>query len=143
MFFHIMEVPMKTIKHVVFYGVAIGVSIFVLLFFVASSWIGYDVKNHCQNAKYKYGGDCVEALTAQLEDTNEGFRARNHAIWALGQLGDNRALPVLKRYYTAVIPDREPLDEVISQYELKKAVNLTSGGTNLTAFLWRGIFKTK
>jgi len=127
----------KNLKEKLFYLTAIGSSIFLLFFFIGSVWIGYEAKNLCQNARWQYGGDCVEALIAQLNDENQGFRARNHAIWALGQLGDNRALPVLQKYYTGNIPDREPLDKTISQYELKKAVNLASGGTNITAWMWR------
>jgi hypothetical protein len=55
----------------------------------------------------------------------------------LGEFGGSRALPVLQKYYTGNIPDREPLDEMISQYELKKAIELASGGPNITAWLWR------
>lgn len=127
----------KNIKQKVFYAGAIGISIFFLFFVIACLWIGYEVKNQCQSAKREYGGDCVEALIKLLNDENKGFRARNDAIWALGQLGDSRALPVLQGYYTGKIPDREPLDKMISQYELKKAVNLTSGGFNISAFIWR------
>ena len=133
----------NTIKENLFYIVAIGISIFLLFFFISSVWIGYEAKNLCQNAKWQYGGDCVEALVAQLDDEHQGFRARNHAIWALGQLGDSRALPVLKNYYTGNIPEREPLNGTISQYELRKAVNLTSGGTNITAFIWRWTLSDK
>jgi hypothetical protein len=46
-------------------------------------------------------------------------------------------LPVLEKYYTGDIPDREPLDRMISQYELKKAIDLASGGTNVASLLWR------
>jgi len=127
----------KAIKEKLFYTIAIGASIFLLFFFIGSVWIGYEAKSLCQNARWQYGGDCVEALIAQLDDEHQGFRTRNHAIWALGQLGDSRALPVLKSYYTGNIPDREPLDGTISQYELKKAVELAKGGTNITAFIWR------
>ncbi|MGI5828529.1 MAG: HEAT repeat domain-containing protein [Patescibacteria group bacterium] len=127
----------NSIKEKLFYLVAIGVSILLLFFFIGSVWIGYEAKDLCQNAQWQYGGDCVEALIAQLDDEHQGFRARNHAIWALGQMGDSRALPVLEKYYTGNIPDREPLDETISQYELKKAINLASGGTNITTWLWR------
>lgn len=131
------------IKEKLFYFIAIGFSIFLLFFFITSVWIGYEAKSLCQNAKWQYGGDCVQALITQLDDEHQGFRARNHAIWALGQLGDSRALPVLKSYYTGNIPDREPLDEVISQYELKKAVNLTNGGVNITAIFWRGFINER
>ncbi|MFZ2664418.1 MAG: HEAT repeat domain-containing protein [Patescibacteria group bacterium] len=130
----------KNIKQNLFYITAIGASIFFLLFFIGCSWIGYEVKNQCQNARRAYGSDCVESLILLLKDERKGFRERNNAIWALGQLGDNRALPILQSYYTGNIPQREPLDGTISQYELKKAINLTSGGTNISAFIWRGIF---
>ena len=110
-----------------------GLAILFILFFIAPSFIiGMDVKKLCIRAKKNYAGDCVEALITQLNDENQDFRARNHAIWALGQLGDSRALPVLQSYYTGNIPDRERLNEAISQYELKKAINLTNGGVNLT-----------
>ncbi len=117
---------------------AIGLSIFTLFFVVTCVWIGFDVKRQCRDAKSEYGQEkCVDALVTLLNDENRGFSARNSAVWALGQLGDSKALPVLESYYTGNIPEKEPLNEVISQYELKKAINLTSGGTNLTAIFWR------
>ncbi len=134
----------KNIKQKLFYLLAIGISVFLLFFIISASWIGYEVKNQCQEAQRDYGGDlsagkvdCVEVLISLLKDENRSFRARNDAIWALGQLGDARALPVLENLYTGDIPDREPYDGVISQYELKKAINLTSGGVNLSALVWR------
>lgn len=131
----------KNAKETLAYFFAIGVSVFLLFFFVTSVWIGYDAKKICQEAKWEYKKtDCVEALIDTLDDENQGYRTRNHAIWALGQLGDGRALPVLQKHYTGDIPDREPLDDVISQYELEKAINLASGGLNITAFIWRGFF---
>lgn len=124
-------------KQVILYFTAIGVSIFLLFFVITCVWIGHDVKSQCREAKREYKGDCVEALIAVLNDEEKPLRQRNSAIWALGQLGDSRALPVLESYYTGDIPPREPLDGVISQYELKKAVNLASGGFNLGAIIWR------
>ena len=129
---------MKNLKQSFLYLMSIGISIFLLFFFVTSIWIGHEAKRLCQEAKWSYQKtDCVEALIAQLEDENQAYRNRNHAIWALGQLGDRRALPVLQKYYTGNIPDKESLDKTISQYELKKAINLTSGGINITAVFWR------
>jgi len=112
----------KQIKQPVFFAGAIGLSIFMLFFVIAATWIGFDVKSKCREAKDEYGGDCTEALMNLLNDKNRGFR---------------RALPVLQSYYTGNIPPRKPLDEAISQYELKKAINLTSGGANITAIFWR------
>lgn len=130
----------KKIVSTIFYVATIGFSILLLLFVVCCTWIGYEVKNTCQEAQRKYGTerqDCVTALIDVLNDEHQSFRSRNDAIWALGQLGDSRALATLQNFYTGTIPPREPLDKVISQYELKKAINLTSGGPNITAFIWR------
>jgi hypothetical protein len=133
----------KKIANKLLYAFAVGISIFLLFFVIGSTWIGYEAKTQCQNAQREYGGDCVEALISLLKDENRGFRARNDAIWALGELGDSRALPVLESYYTGNIPDREPLDEMISQYELRKAVDLARGGPNITAWTWRWMISSK
>jgi hypothetical protein len=142
----------KNIKQKFFYAGAIGINIFLLFFVILCSWIGYEVKNQCQSAKREYlpvdrqvaDMDCVEALISVLNDENKDFRSRNDAVWSLGQLGDARALPTLQSYYTGNIPEREPLDKSISQYELKKAINLTSGGFNITSFVWRnGLLNNK
>ena len=130
----------NSIKEKFFYVVSVGFSIFLLFFFIANSWIGYEAKRQCRDATWKYGGDCVEALISKLEDEHEDFRARNNAIWALGQIGDSRALPILESYNTSNIPGREPLDEMLSQYELKKAINLVSGGVNITALVWKNFY---
>lgn len=127
----------KNLREYFLYLLAIGISIFLLVFFIGSVWIGYEVNNNCQNAQRQYGGDCVEALIAQLNDDTQNYRVRNEAIWSLGQFGDVRANLTLEKYYSGDIPDREPLDKMISQYELKKAINLINGGVNLPALIWR------
>ncbi len=128
----------NNVKEKILYLLAVGFSIAVLMFLVMCVWIGHEVKSLCQNAQWQCNNpDCVEALITQLNDENQGYRHRNHAIWALGQCGDARALPELEKYFSGVIPDREPLDETISQYELKKAIEQAKGGINLTTWAWR------
>jgi hypothetical protein len=119
------------------YLAVIGFSIGLLFFVVTCTIIGYDVKEQCKTSMLDYSGDCVESLISLLQDEGKPFRERNSAIWALGQLGDPRALPVLENYYTGEIPKRESLDADISQYELKKAIKLAAGGWNITAWAWR------
>lgn len=132
------KMKIKNIKEKLFYIFAVGLSIFCLFFFIVSVWIGYDAKSMCLNATRQYKTpDCVEALIAQLEDEHQDFRSRNYAIWGLGAIGDSRALPVLQKYYSGNIPDREPLDEMISQYELKKSIDLAKGGMNISAWIWK------
>ena len=127
----------QRLLRVLLYGGAAGVSTLMLMVVIGATWIGFDVKSQCQAARSEYGGDCTQALIRLVQDERRGFRVRNDAIWALGQLGDSRAQPVLQGLYTGNIPPREPLDEGISQYELRKAVDLTRGGANLLAVFWR------
>lgn len=119
-------------KRLIIYGALIGVSLFTFMFIITCTLIGFDVEQRCEIAQDRYEGDCTQALSSYLKDENNSYRSRNSAIWALGQLGDDRALPVLESLYTGNIPDREPINETISQYELKKAINLARGGFNIT-----------
>lgn len=105
----------------------VSTSIVLLMLAVTYLWIRFEVQQVCYAAEKQYGGGCIAATLQLLQDEKQDFRSRNDAIWTLGQLGDSRALPVLESMYTGEIPDREPLDETISQYELKKAIALTSG----------------
>lgn len=125
------------LKNPFLFLLSLGLSLFILFFVVTSSWIGYDIKSKCRESKADYGGNCTQALISLLKDENRSFNSRNSAIWALGQIGDSTALPVLQSFYTGYIPDREPLNEMISQYELQKAIKLTNGGFNLTAIFWK------
>jgi len=125
-------------KDWIIYGGAIIIVVVLFLFLLSVNIIGYSVKEKCQLAQDRYEGDCVEALIAFLDDGANSYRSRNSAIWALGQLGDSRALPTLRSYYTGY--EGGPvtrLTEGLSQYELKKAIALAEGGLNITVFFWR------
>lgn len=123
----------EIIKFLVYAGV-IGLLLFIFIFFTTGAWIGYSVKEKCQVAQEDYEGDCVEALTKMVADESRSPGMRTDAVWALGQLGDERALPVLEQYY-----DGGPCDhqERICQYELRKAINLINSHLNIAAFVWR------
>lgn len=127
----------KKVKKFAFIGGGLLVVGFVLFWVVTSVGIGRSVDKRCCAAQDKYGGECVPALMMWLDDENNDFGSRNSATWALGQLGDWEALPVLRGLYTGEIPEREPWEGVLSQYELKKAIKLLESGINLAAPFWR------
>lgn len=126
---------MTDIKRKIFFGFLIAGSLFTFMFIITCTLIGLSVSQKCEVAQDRYSGDCVESLISYLDDEDNSLKSRNSAIWALGQIGDSRALPVLEKYYTGNIPEREPIDKVLSQYELKKAINLVSGGFNVTKLI--------
>lgn len=121
--------------------VAVGLSgvllVGFLIFVISSLWIGSDVRRYCKTAKKIYRGDCVEVLSEMVDDLSMPFRERNHAIWALGQLGDPRGLMYLTKYFTGKTTEVENKDLVLSQKEIVKAIGLMQGKFNPSALIWR------
>lgn len=109
----------------------------VIIFIITSLWIGSDVRRYCKSAKKIYTGDCVSALSEMVDDTSMPLRDRNHAIWALGQIGNPKALSYITKNYTGKTPEKESLDTKLSQYEMTKAIKLMQGGFNISAIVWR------
>ena len=76
--------------------------ILIVLFAMAAPaelQIGTGVRSFSQTAQAQFPGKRVEALMAMVNCESCSLRDRNDAVWALGQLDDSRALPVLEKYY--------------------------------------------
>jgi hypothetical protein len=127
----------KKIKRVFYFILSLGILLFLFVFLVTCTLIGHGVRERCQEAQTKYTGECVEALIETLNDESNPFAERNSATWALGQLGDKKALETLKKHYTENPKDHEPWNEVLSQYELSKAIKLIESDFNISAWVWR------
>jgi heme/copper-type cytochrome/quinol oxidase subunit 2 len=113
----------------------IVVPILIVFTYLIICWnIGAGVRSISKIALRNHPGNQVSALMALVESEQHGYRERNLAIWALGQLGDSRALPLLERLYTGKASD-EMVE--LSQYEIKKAIALCKGGLNISAIMWR------
>ena len=95
------------------------------------------VQKITREAQASYGGEPVIALIALVEDESAPFEKRNTAIWALGQIGDKRALPVLQKLDTAEV-QHPPYDSTayIVQYSVEKALKHINGFT-VTKWMYR------
>ena len=84
-----------------------------------------------------YGGDKVSALMALTADPGAPFRLRNEACWALGQLGDTRALPLLRSLDSGE-EQAEPWrgDEYLVRYTLEKAIGQIESPFSLTRWMY-------
>lgn len=51
-----------------------------------------------------------------VESDKFGYREKNKAIWALGQIGDRRAVPLLEKLYTGEVQEKpyDPVKELFS-----------------------------
>lgn len=115
-------------------------SVVVLIFtgvVIVYATLFYHVHKYFDNATKNHEGKCVDALISLAQNERESIRRRNDSIWALGQLADKKALSILKSMYKGVPDSREPLDKVISQYEIRKAIRWCSEG-NWTSWMYRG-----
>lgn len=112
-----------------FGAVALIVLLGVAGLVVVSAYIRSDVRATGDWARQRHTGDAVEALVACVEDSTLSLKERNRAIWALGQLGDRRALSVLRQHQTGQPCDH---DHRLCERELGKAIKLIDGGVNVT-----------
>lgn len=117
---------------VIFAG--LGIVVFGLLGYSALYiWIGQSVKKNISNTEEKYELKGEDALIAFLVDENNSTFDRTHvAIWTLGQVRSQKALPTLYKYY---INDPEGKtcygrhDKKLCQYEIHKAIiSIEKGG---------------
>ena len=130
------------LRRILLWGIPIVLLVCVVGLILLSFWIELGVKKVCRVAAQKYPGDKVEALMMSVETKEYGYKAyrysvNNRAFWALGQLGDKRALPFLRKFVTS-----EPCDHEtnLCQGEITKAINkLETNGFNLPKFLFRGV----
>ena len=104
------------------------------VFALVSRQIGADVRAMSGVARQAHSGDSVEALMAYVEDSRHSFAQRNRAVWTLGQLGDARALPLLRQHYSGGACNHA---NALCQRELAKAIQLLEGGFNASAVFWR------
>lgn len=88
--------------------------------------ISHGIKERIGNAQEKYQGNAEDALIAYLSDTTNSPRDRSDvAIWTLGQIQSQKALPILKELYNSD-PEGNTChgrhDYVLCQYEIYKAI---------------------
>ena len=105
-------------------NLVVGVFAVLLLLVIAGYWavfasIHAGVSDAVRSAETRYPGDRVQALCTLVDCQICSLADRNRAVWALGQLRDPHALPVLMKYYT-----RQKCDHAsdLCQYELQKAL---------------------
>lgn len=90
--------------------------------FAGSSWlIASGVHAASEAALRDHPGDRVLALIAYVDSSTHTLRERNRAVWALGRVGDPRALPILEKHFTRGTCDHA---RRLCQYELSKAIKL-------------------
>jgi len=122
-------------RHIKKVTMAVSVTLFgmLLLLLAADGFlIGSNLVLFSRQAQSRFPGTRVEALMALVNCQSCGRRDRNHAVWALGQLDDARALPVLE---SSARTDPQSLDPETLRIALR---HLRHEDINRSeSFLWR------
>ena len=123
-------------KRFIFTALSIAFLICIVTLISLFFWIKEDVINNIELAERKYHAHGEEALISYLEDEANSYYDRTHlAIWTLGKIRSQKALPVLKKYY---LNDPEGQSckglhrEKLCQYELHKAIKAIEHGAFLS-----------
>jgi len=103
-----------------------------VLFLGMQILIGHSIKENITVAKKHYPGNAEDALIAFLSDTTNTPENRTHiAIWTLGQMRSEKALPYLYDLYNDD-PDGKSCqwrhDSVLCQREIHKAIVFIENG---------------
>ncbi|MCB1184770.1 HEAT repeat domain-containing protein [bacterium] len=96
--------------------------------------IGRQVRGAVAAAQSWEPGDPVEALLAVATSPDYAVAERNRAVWALGQLGDSRAVAPL----ATLLPHTNcEHGQDVCRRKLEQAIELCEGAPNVGAVLWR------
>jgi hypothetical protein len=127
----------STLEKTIIIGLPIGFLILAAILAVSFFSIFSSVKSICTEAQQEFGGDSVEALMSFVESDKFSYRKKNKAIWALGQIGDPRAIPLLEKLHTGEVQE-PPYDSSrgIVQYTVKKALKQCRGEFSLTRWMY-------
>ena len=123
-----------SVKRALGYGILICFTFLFVGFLCICFSIRSSVKEISATAVRELPGDRIEALMGYVDSESYSLKQRNHAVWALGQIGDERALATLEKFYTGGPCDH---DSHLCQGELQKAIKQCKGSFNATAWLPR------
>ena len=88
--------------------------------------MGFSIKQNIKLAQQKYPGTVEDALISYMMDENISAEGRTHeAIWTLGQVRSEKALPYLKDLYRNDPKGKTCYgkhDQMLCQYEIHKAI---------------------
>ena len=111
-------------------------TIFIIIILIVTYYVESQVQETCQMAMLIYPGDKIQALINVTKNQNACTKDRSRALWALGQLGDKKALPYLIENFSGI----EETDICI--YEAQFAIEkIQNESFNLPGFLWRDILE--
>ncbi|MDH4195923.1 MAG: hypothetical protein OEW05_00790 [Candidatus Aminicenantes bacterium] len=124
----------RPLKTALVRGWAPGAGLLFLAYGLVCWMIGSGVEDVLSRASRKFPGQGSDSLIAMVNSEEFPLKERNRAVWALGQLGDAKAVASLEALLTG-----KPCEHATSicQYELKKAIRQCRGAFNVARWAWK------
>ena len=125
----------KRLKKFITYFLIIIIFFVILSVIFSFHAIYTGVKNISVEAKQEFGQDCVQSLILYIRSENHTQKEKIHAVWALGQLTDKRAIPFLEELqekYNCKNNEKQPK----ICYEIYKALKWCTHG-NITNWMYK------
>ena len=90
------------------------------------------------DAVTRFPGNRVEALIGVVDCGSCSLGDRNHAVWALGQMSEARAITVLRKHF-----DGQPCTHAtrLCQHELRKAIRMIETRQEREGSVWQLVAK--
>lgn len=120
---------MRKIRRILIIAGAVLILLITPVFLWTYFQIRHSIKENIAIAKSMYPGTAEEALIAYLVDTKNTAENRTHiAIWTLGQIKSQKAIPILRELYLDDPTGNTCYghhQQVLCQYEIYKALHAT------------------
>jgi hypothetical protein len=101
-------------------GAAIFVTCLLVTFTGLRIYIKIEAHSIANNAVQVFEKDKIESLIAVIDANNYTLKDKNKAIWALGTLKDERALPKLESLFSGKACNH---NSSLCQYEIGKTIH--------------------
>ena len=109
---------------VIVLGILIFISTITASIVIGRLVIKNQANNFAKEASENFHQDKIESLLMLIDSENYSLKEKNNAVWALGVLKNERALPKLQLLYTGEESNHE---KALCQYEIKKAILKVNG----------------
>lgn len=109
---------------------------FSLICLSTTFYVEMQVRKTCESAKLHFQQDYLYSLIQQIQAEQSCTKLEYRSIWAIEQLGDERAIEFLRNYIEEQSQPNPCRHE--AEFALKK---LEKNSFNLPAFLWRWTWK--
>ena len=125
----------RKLKKIILYILVITLFFIIMSIIFSFHAIYTGVKKICVEARREFGQDCTNSLVLFIKSDDHTLKEKRHAVWALGQLAEERSIPFLKQFQETYQCSDDPKKSKMC-YEIFKALKWCEHG-NATNWMYK------